>query len=31
MINATITGLSELKSAEQVAKLRGKSVEELIG
>jgi small subunit ribosomal protein S5 len=31
MINATITGLKELKSAEQVAKLRGKSVEELIG
>jgi len=31
MINATITGLSELKSAEEVAKLRGKSVEELIG
>ena len=31
MINATITGLEELKSAEEVAKLRGKSVEELIG
>ena len=31
MINATITGLKELKSAEEVAKLRGKSVEELIG
>jgi len=31
MINATMTGLKELKSAEQVAKLRGKSVEELIG
>jgi small subunit ribosomal protein S5 len=31
MINATMTGLKELKSAEQVAELRGKSVEELIG
>lgn len=31
MINATMTGLEELKSAEEVAKLRGKSVEELIG
>ncbi|MEC9489861.1 MAG: 30S ribosomal protein S5 [Halanaerobiales bacterium] len=31
MINATMTGLQELKSAEQVARLRGKSVEELIG
>ncbi|ADQ15322.1 30S ribosomal protein S5 [Halanaerobium sp. Z-7514] len=31
MINATMTGLKELKSAEEVAKLRGKSVEELIG
>jgi len=31
MINATITRLSEHKSAEEVAKLRGKSVEELIG
>jgi small subunit ribosomal protein S5 len=31
MINATMTGLKELKSAEQVAELRGKTVEELIG
>lgn len=31
MINATITGLDNLKRAEKVAKLRGKSVEELLG
>ena len=31
MVNATIEGLSRLKAAEQVAKLRGKSVEELLG
>ncbi|MGY4691804.1 30S ribosomal protein S5 [Salibacterium sp. K-3] len=31
MIRATITGLTELKSAEEVARLRGKSVEELLG
>ncbi|TRM11186.1 30S ribosomal protein S5 [Lentibacillus cibarius] len=31
MIRATITGLSNLKTAENVAKLRGKSVEELLG
>ncbi len=31
MVRATITGLSELKRAEDVAKLRGKSVEELLG
>ena len=31
MVNATITGLDELKSAEQVARLRGKSVEEILG
>ncbi|WP_017185224.1 30S ribosomal protein S5 [Alkalibacillus haloalkaliphilus] len=31
MVRATIQGLSELKSAEDVAKLRGKSVEELLG
>ena len=31
MVRATLNGLSELKRAEQVAKLRGKSVEELLG
>ncbi|UOQ87505.1 30S ribosomal protein S5 [Gracilibacillus salinarum] len=31
MVRATINGLSELKRAEEVAKLRGKSVEELLG
>jgi small subunit ribosomal protein S5 len=31
MIRATISGLTELKSAEEVAKLRGKTVEELLG
>ncbi|EDL62459.1 30S ribosomal protein S5 [Bacillus sp. SG-1] len=31
MIRATISGLKELKRAEDVAKLRGKSVEELLG
>ena len=31
MIRATISGLSELKRAEEVASLRGKSVEELLG
>nr|WGD63973.1 30S ribosomal protein S5 [Bacillus subtilis]WGD93944.1 30S ribosomal protein S5 [Bacillus subtilis] len=31
MIRATLQGLSELKRAEDVAKLRGKSVEELLG
>lgn len=30
MINATMQGLKELKTAEQVAKLRGKTVEELL-
>lgn len=30
MVNATITGLSELKRVEEVAKLRGKSVEEIM-
>nr|WP_146202440.1 30S ribosomal protein S5 [Gracilibacillus dipsosauri] len=31
MVRATINGLSELKRAEEVAKLRDKSVEELLG
>ncbi|MCT8136450.1 30S ribosomal protein S5 [Anaerobacillus sp. CMMVII] len=31
MVRATITGLKNLKRAEDVAKLRGKSVEELLG
>ncbi|WP_416148195.1 30S ribosomal protein S5 [Salipaludibacillus sp. HK11] len=31
MVRATIQGLESLKSPEQVAKLRGKSVEELLG
>lgn len=31
MIRATISGLENLKTAEDVAKLRGKSVEELLG
>ncbi|MBS4537339.1 30S ribosomal protein S5 [Clostridium sp. D2Q-11] len=31
MVNAVIQGLSELKTSEEVAKLRGKSVEEIIG
>ena len=31
MIRATLQGLSELQRAEEVAKLRGKSVEELLG
>ncbi|SFQ18523.1 30S ribosomal protein S5 [Salibacterium halotolerans] len=31
MIRATITGLTELKTTEQVARLRGKNVEELLG
>lgn len=31
MVNATLTGLNELKRAEEVAKLRGKSVEEILG
>ncbi|WP_456272757.1 30S ribosomal protein S5 [Bacillus sp. AK031] len=31
MIRATIEGLKQLKRAEDVAKLRGKSVEELLG
>lgn len=31
MVNATLDGLSRLKRAEEVAKLRGKTVEELLG
>lgn len=31
MVRATISGLKQLKRAEDVAKLRGKSVEELLG
>ncbi|MFB4214204.1 30S ribosomal protein S5 [Shouchella sp. 1P09AA] len=31
MVRATLTGLTSLKRAEEVAKLRGKSVEELLG
>ena len=31
MINATINGLKNLKEAKKVARLRGKSVEELLG
>ncbi|WP_226038442.1 30S ribosomal protein S5 [Aquibacillus saliphilus] len=31
MVRATINGLGELKRAEEIAKLRGKSVQELLG
>lgn len=31
MVNATIKGLSQLKTVEEVSKLRGKSVEEILG
>ena len=31
MVKATLTGLETLRSAEQVARLRGKTVEELLG
>lgn len=31
MVNATIKGLAQLKTAEDVARLRGKSVEEIMG
>ena len=31
MVRATLEGLSRLQSAEQVAKLRGKTVEEILG
>ncbi|SHJ88958.1 small subunit ribosomal protein S5 [Anaerobranca californiensis DSM 14826] len=31
MVNATIAGLKQLKTAEEVAKLRGKTVDEILG
>lgn len=31
MVKATINGLAQLKTAEEVAKLRGKAVEEILG
>ncbi|KEI05014.1 30S ribosomal protein S5 [Clostridium botulinum] len=31
MVGATINGLSRLRTAEQIAKLRGKTVEEILG
>ena len=31
MVKATIAGLKELRTAEQVAALRGKTVEEILG
>ncbi|SDZ18217.1 30S ribosomal protein S5 [Tindallia californiensis] len=31
MVNATMAGLKELKRADEVARLRGKSVEEILG
>ena len=31
MVNATINGLSQLKTAEDMAKLRGKAVEDILG
>lgn len=31
MVNATLNGLSRLRTAEQIAKLRGKTVEEILG
>ena len=31
MVNATINGLADLRTAEEIAKLRGKSVEEILG
>ncbi|MFD2672454.1 30S ribosomal protein S5 [Marinicrinis sediminis] len=31
MVNATLEGLSRLKTVEEVAKLRGKTVEEILG
>lgn len=31
MVNATLDGLSKMKTVEQIAKLRGKTVEEILG
>jgi small subunit ribosomal protein S5 len=31
MVNATIKGLAQLKTVEDVARLRGKSAEEILG
>lgn len=31
MVNATINGLASLRTAEEIAKLRGKTVEEILG
>ena len=31
MVNATIKGLAQLKTVEEVAKLRGKTAEEILG
>ena len=31
MVNATINGLASLRTAEEIARLRGKSVEEILG
>ena len=31
MVKATLEGLKQLRSAEEVAKLRGKTVEEILG
>ena len=31
MVRATLEGLKQLRSAEQVAKLRGKTVEDILG
>jgi small subunit ribosomal protein S5 len=31
MVKAAINGLSQLRTAEQVAKMRGKTVEEILG
>ena len=31
MVNATLNGLASLRTAEEIAKLRGKSVEEILG